>query len=519
VVVIRAVSRLVLALLAGVLGSAVLASAALAHAELLRASPGDGQVLKQSPRAVVLTFDEGIDAAFVRLRVDDAAGRQVARGEPYHPGGREEQLAVRLQPGLEGRYAASYRVVSEDGHPVTRRTTFRVRPPAPAEDGMRDDQPAPSGTEEGAMPPARDGRGMSPPAGSAPGHEEAESGPITDAAFAAARGLGYLAMALAGGGVVFLLVVWLPALGHAAGAGAEWNRLSERFARRARGMVLAAALLGVVSTALAIVLEAATAAGVSFWAALDPDALELVSETRVVEAWSMRLVVWLVLAALVVAIMRPGRMPVLRRATLGADGTALSSSPSRSQALVLFAAIGALAMTAPLAGHAASHSPRGLLAGADTVHVLCMCTWLGGLVMLALAIPLTARALAVQDATPLLATVVGRFSRMAMIAVTLLLLSGIVNSLVLVASFDALVETAYGRLVLAKIALFGALISLGAFNQRRMLPQLRTVAARGDPPGRAAAVLRRSVALEIGFAVLVLGLTSVLVATQPAATI
>jgi copper transport protein len=518
-VVVRAASRLALAAVAAVLGSAMLASSAFAHADLLRVSPRDGQVLERSPRAVVLTFDEGIDPAFIRLRVQDAAGRRIERGDPYHPGDREEVLAVRLQPGLDGSYAASYRVISEDGHPVTRRTTFRVRAPAPAEEEMRDDQPAAPTEDEGAMAPAPDGRGMPPTGGeSALGHEEGESGAITDAAFAAARGLGYLAMALAVGGVVFLLVIWLPALGHVAGAGTEWGRLSERFARRARGVVLGAALLGVVSTALAIVLEAATAAGVSFWAALDRDALEFVSETRVVEAWSARLVVWLVLAALVVAIMRPARMPVLRRASLGAAGTALSSGPSRSQALVLFAAIGALAMTAPLAGHAASYSPRGLLAGADTVHVLSMCTWLGGLVMLILAIPLATRALVAEDATPLLATVVGRFSRMAMIAVTLLLLSGIVNSVVLVASFDALVETAYGRLVLAKIALFGALISLGAINQRRMLPQLRALAARGDPPGRAAATLRRSVATEVTFALLVLGVTSVLVATQPAAT-
>jgi copper resistance protein D len=81
-----------------------------------------------------------------------------------------------------------------------------------------------------------------------------------------------------------------------------------------------------------------------------------------------------------------------------------------------------------------------------------------------------------------------------------------------------LVETAYGRLVLAKIALFGALISLGAFNQRRMLLQLRAAAARGEPPGPAGTTaLCRSVALEVAFALLVLGVTSVLVATKPAA--
>jgi len=497
---------------------ALLASTAFAHADLLRLSPRDGQVLKRSPRAVVLTFDEGIEAAFLRLQVKDAAGRRVDRGEPYHPEGREELVAVRLEPELEGRYSASYRVISEDGHPVTQRTTFRVRPPASEEDQTSEDGAVPPADDEGAMPPARDDGAMRAPSGEASGHEEGEAGGITSAAFATARGLGYLAMALTVGGLVFLLVVWLPALARVAGADAEWTRLSARFARRARRIVLGAAFLGVVATALAIVLEGATAAGVSFWAALDADVLEVVSETRVVEAWSARLIVWLVLAALIVAIIRPSRMLVLRRTALGAHGTALGPGPSRAQSLVLFAAIAALAMTAPLAGHAASHSPRGLLAGADTVHLLCMCTWLGGLVMLVLALPLAAHALVPEDRAPLMATVVGRFSRMAMFMVALLLLSGIVNSVVLVASFDALVETAYGRLVLAKIAVFLALMSLGAFNQRRMLPQLRTLAARGESPERAGTVLRRAVALEIGLVVVVLGLTSVLVATQPAAT-
>jgi copper transport protein len=509
---IRAAIRVAVAAAAATLALLTLASAAFAHAELLRSSPRDGQTLERSPRAVVLLFDEGIEAAFVRLRVQDDGGRRVDSGAPYHPAGREEQLAVRLQPGLGGRYFASYRVISADGHPVTKRIAFRVRPPAPVDDRREQD--------EGAMPPPaqQEGATMPPAAGEGtPAHEGSESGAFTSAAFATARGVGYLAMALAVGAIAFLLVVWLPALARAAGAGGEWVALSGRFARRVRSMVLGATVLGVVATALAIVLEGATAAGISFWAALDPDVLEVVSETRVVQAWSARLVVWLVLGVLVVAIMRPSRMPVLRRAALGADGTALGAGPSRAQTLALFAAVLALAMTASLAGHAGSHSPRGLLVASDVVHVLCMCAWLGGLVMLLLAVPYAARALVTTETTPLLATVVGRFSRMAVLAVTLLLVSGILNSVVLVASFDALVETAHGRLVLAKIGLFSALIALGAFNQRRMLPQLRALALRGEPPGRAATVLRRSVTLEVGFAMIVLGVTAVLVATEPAA--
>src|SRR5918994_4513359 len=132
--VTRAAVGLSLAVVVALLALVSLTAIAFAHADLLRSSPRDGQVLERSPRAVELTFDEGIEAGFLQLRVQDAAGRRVDRGEPYHPADKEEVVAVRLQPGLDGRYVASYRVISEDGHPVTRRTVFRVSPPAPKGD-------------------------------------------------------------------------------------------------------------------------------------------------------------------------------------------------------------------------------------------------------------------------------------------------------------------------------------------------------------------------------------------------
>src|ERR687894_158644 len=176
----RPSSKLTLAVAAALLGSAVLAAAALGHASLLSSKPKAGQVLERSPRTMVLVFDEAIDPQFVRLQVQDATGRRVDRGKPYHPGGREERLAVRLEPGLEGAYAASYRVISEDGHPVVKRTPFRVRPPMAERE------------EEGAMsPPAGDGRGGMQDSGRAGGqamredggaeHAALETGAVTDA--------------------------------------------------------------------------------------------------------------------------------------------------------------------------------------------------------------------------------------------------------------------------------------------------------------------------------------------------
>jgi copper transport protein len=185
--------------------------------------------------------------------------------------------------------------------------------------------------------------------------------------------------------------------------------------------------------------------------------------------------------------------------------------------VLLGAGLVALALTASIAGHSGSYSPSGLLVVTDVVHVLSMSAWLGGLVMLLVALPIAVRALSRRERIPLVAAVVSRFSRLAGVAVALLLLTGIVQSVVLVNSFEAFVDTAYGRLVLAKIALFACLIALGANNRRRLLPRLDRVAGGGEDPERAAALLRRSVAYEVALALIVLGVASVLVATEPAA--
>jgi copper transport protein len=264
------------------------------------------------------------------------------------------------------------------------------------------------------------------------------------------------------------------------------------------------------------VLQAATATGTSFWTAVDADAVDAVSDTRPVRAWAARLGLWLLLGIVILVTLRPRRAPGLRRAALGAVGTAPGPVLSRPQAVLVGAAIVALAFTAAIAGHSWTYSPRGLLVVVDTTHVLSMSAWLGGLVMLLVALPIAVRALARPERTALMADVVSRFSRLAMVAMSLLLLTGIVQSVVLVNSLDAFVETAYGRLVLAKIVLFAALISLGAYNQRRLLPRLRVVAGGGEEPKRAAALLRRSVGYEVGLALVVLGVASVLAGTQPA---
>jgi methionine-rich copper-binding protein CopC len=93
------------------------------HTSLVSSSPSDGDVLAAAPAEVTFTFDEAVlSPAFVSVIAPD--GADVAQGDAIIDGPTVTQ-AVRLVPE-QGVYAASYRVVSDDGHPVTGTIRFTV---------------------------------------------------------------------------------------------------------------------------------------------------------------------------------------------------------------------------------------------------------------------------------------------------------------------------------------------------------------------------------------------------------
>ena len=113
----------ILGLLLGVLSSIIMATGADAHAALKSISPEDGSSVSTAPTKVVLTFNEPISTSFATVTVTGADG-VVSAGKTVVDGVTVTQA---LAPDLaNGRYAVTYRVVSEDGHPVSDRTTFTV---------------------------------------------------------------------------------------------------------------------------------------------------------------------------------------------------------------------------------------------------------------------------------------------------------------------------------------------------------------------------------------------------------
>src|SRR6185312_9827693 len=123
------------------------------------------------------------------------------------------------------------------------------------------------------------------------------NGTATEVAYGIARGLEYAAIALAVGGVAFLFLCWLPALGAATGVGDESRRAAaSAFARRLRLVLWAAAALGLVASAGQIVLEGAEAAGISGFSAITKTIIEETLGTRFGTVWGFAFLAWIAVA-------------------------------------------------------------------------------------------------------------------------------------------------------------------------------------------------------------------------------
>jgi len=181
----------------------------------------------------------------------------------------------------------------------------------------------------------------------------------------------------------------------------------------------------------------------------------------------------------------------------------LATRPGR-QGWLIAAALGGLA-TASLGwmGHgAATDGPLGQLhLASDVLHVLAGAVWIGALVgFVAL--------LAAPDpgAHRTLHRALRGFSGIGSVLVAVLVLTGLVNSWILV-GFDhlsGLWTTPYGRLLLVKLTLVVAMLCLAVANRYRHTPALGRALAGETAAEPALRTLRRSIALEtaLGFAVL-----------------
>ena len=102
---------------------------AAAHAFIDHTDPVVGSTVKQAPAEVRISYTQGLETAFSRVQVFDAAGREVDKKDVHLDSKNNHLLIVSLPPGLgAGKYKVVWRVVSVDTHPTEGSFAFVVAP-------------------------------------------------------------------------------------------------------------------------------------------------------------------------------------------------------------------------------------------------------------------------------------------------------------------------------------------------------------------------------------------------------
>jgi copper transport protein len=222
-----------------------LAAPAFAHATLESSDPAGGTQLPagQPPKAITLTFDEGVQIPPDAVRMFDSDGKTVAIGAPTH--GDSSSVVTAAVPTIaDGTYVVSWRVVSDDAHPVSGGFTFSVGK-------------ATAGTGSAAI---ADILGAN------------QGDKAVGVVFGVDRMLAFLSVLVFAGGVFFIRTLW-----------------PEAAERRPVVVLLVVAWATVIVTALAgIGLEAAYGSGRGFSAMFDSELIRQVLRSHFGEAWLAR---------------------------------------------------------------------------------------------------------------------------------------------------------------------------------------------------------------------------------------
>jgi copper transport protein len=504
-----------------------LAPAAWAHSTLVSTEPARDRVVEHSPEHVLLRFDEPVETALGSIAVYDGEGERVDAGEIMRP--RPEEVSVAIDRRLErGTYTVAWRVISADSDPINGAWVFHVEAP-------------------GAQP-------------SGVAAQVLEDTPFVVSAFyLGGRFLDFTLLLLCVGGVGALVL----ALRNA----------SASVRRRLLGVVAGAAAALTVVALIGLGLQGAAAGGGGLGEGFRWDSVSSVADTRFGHFSLLRagLAAALCAVALIARarvtpprasrpegestgssaprperslvavgrpaagsrrrpgdgsgtggmsqpprITRPARAPASdgpvtagaqAQRGVGAAGSGDGRAVAATTVAALILCLG-LVVTPGMSGHASVSGPVSLVA--DAFHVLAAAVWTGGLAFVVFGLLFTNRG----QRWELAVTSVPRFSTMAVVSVTCLIVAGAVNGYLQVRAWRGLWETEYGILLLIKIGLVLPLLALGAYNNRFAVPRLRA---------RIASVVERRRFLRMAGAELlimlaIVGVTAGLVNAPPART-
>jgi len=429
-----------------------LASLAEGHAQFVTSTPRPNQILQETPTGITVSLTEEVASGSASLRVTDSTGVRLDANGTRTQLSDPRVIATDLPELPAGVYTVAWSATSAvDGHYSAGSFAFAVQDA--------------NGSIQGMLPQDGD----STPAGPVP-------------AQVALRIAAFLTLALAVGGAALAALVWAPAARRGDEESRSRSLVTLRFLLLWAGGN-AAAFVAVTLSWLAYSLGAATADGATV-SLSTPFNLSMLARMAFAGA-AAGLLLW------------ARRRPALPIRAL--DPLLLSG---------LCAVLGAVAATSGASHAAADADLRAVGAALDAVHLGAVTTWVGGL--FALAVVRTA--LTAPHTAAVAAPALERFSRMATCCVALALAAGVALAAFEVESFDRLLSTSFGNVVLAKAFLFVPLVLLGAWNRVRYVPKL-------ERPSRRAPAVRHilwRVRLEVALGASILVLAGLLTALSPA---
>jgi len=435
---------------------------ALAHANLVNSIPASGASLAKSPAQVQLWFSEPLEPSFSQAVVYDTNRQRVDAGDSHVAPNDPTSLIVGLKPNLpNGTYVVAWKTQSKvDGHVVYGTVPFGV--------------------------------GVASAASSSESLQQAGSLSSGSPLEMATRWLALLAATALAGSFGFWLLQRAALADLAIEAAIRRIRQTQsRVAGIAVGLLL-------VSNLTLLVIQVLVTGG---------SATQVLLATQYGILILLRLALGVALAALLVwrARQLKGSLAIDRIGlSLGAGLLATISLTSHSAASGTLTPIGVL--------------PVGLVV--DWLHLAAVAVWLGGLLQLAMVVPVALRAGPPETRVRVLSGLIPRFSLVAGVSVAVLGVTGVVEALFHVGTLNNLIDTGYGQVLLVKILLIAPLLALAAINHFVVRPALtRARQARGGSATisglNVAEMLRWTVRLEIFFVAAVIAAVGAMTSLSP----
>jgi copper transport protein len=454
------------------------AGTAFGHAVLISSSPEADSKVAAAPDSVAITFNEPVEVLNpADVDVVDEEGAAVSSGPPTNADD-AAQVRIPLRRGLaDGTYTVRYKVISPDSHIIPGVFVFGV------------------GVGELAEP-YFSGSGSAGPS---------ETGPWgVSSRFLEMVGLGGLV-----GLMAFRWLVWAPALRRAEDlpeaerpAVLAWGRdvYWVGFGILAVGAMLAEGYL--------LVVQSASVLGTGVWEALgDASGIsQVLGDTRFGSLVQLR-------GALLFALFAIGAIQFIREYGNAGSPRPPTASGGRIPALVMAALLLSVLGGIAAQGHASVAPWSGAQVAAQLVHIVAVAVWVTGLALVAL-VHLRLPSVAPAGGPAVATRVLAQFSKVALVAVAVAVLTGVVRSLGELDDPAELWQTAYGRSILYKVALLCP-IALLAFYNRRIVTALRRVARPNLPTIR---LVRRMAGAELTLSLAIVVIASLLVAQVPGAS-